>query len=97
MFTNKHGKNLLDDVLHDDDLNYATEVGAGEIPGADSDLSEMSDVPDEELLGPDVEIQQSPDETEENVEIETIQEEDKWQVSINEDMQSPEIAEENRP
>ena len=28
MFTNKHGENLLDDVLDDDDLSHAAEVDA---------------------------------------------------------------------
>lgn len=60
MFTNKHGENLLDDGLYVGDLSYSTEVGIDEIPVVDSDLSEMSDVPDEERLGPDVEMQQSP-------------------------------------
>lgn len=55
VLTNKHGKNLLDGdqgKLGDDDLSYATEVGSDEISGVDRDLSEMSDVPYEDLLNP---------------------------------------------
>ena len=35
--------------MDDDDLSYATETGPDEIPGVHSDLSKMSDVPDESL------------------------------------------------
>ena len=46
VFANKHGENLLDNDLEigdDDDLSYSTEVGADEIPGVDSNLSEEDD------------------------------------------------------
>ena len=97
MFSNKHSENLLDEDLDDDDLSYATDVGADEIPGVDSDLSEVSDVPDKELFSPVVEVQQSPNETEDNDEMETIQEEDKGEVSVDEKMKESEILEESEP
>ena len=85
VFTNKHDENLLDgelENLDDDDLSYATEVGSDEIPGVDSDLSAMSDVPDEDLLNPNVEVQQNTGGLQEDSEMETIQEEDEGQESV---------------
>lgn len=59
VFTDKHGENLLDDYLDDDDLSSATELDADEICGVDSDLSKMSDIPDKNLPSPDAEIQKA--------------------------------------
>ena len=95
VFTNKHGEILLDgdlENLDDDDLSYATEVGSDEIPGVDSDLSAMSDVPDEDLLNPNVEVQQNTGGLQEDAEMETIQEEGEGQVSADEDIQGSEIV-----
>ena len=66
VFTNKHGENLLDDALDNNGLSYATEVDTDEIPGVNSDLSEMNDVPDEEILSPDAGIEQSSQENNES-------------------------------
>merc|ERR1711884_84604 len=77
VFANKHGGNLLDEDLEiadDDDLSYATEVGADEIPGVDSDLSEEGD--DEvDPLESSSEVQQPVGKLQGNAELETIQEE----------------------
>ena len=75
MFTNKHGEYLLNDdleILDDDDLSYATEVGADAILGVDSDLSEEGD--DENPLNLNKEVQQTISELHRNAELETIQE-----------------------
>merc|ERR1711884_878441 len=77
VFANKHGENLLDEdleIVDDDDLSYATEVGADEIPGVDSDLSEEGD-DEEDPLGSSAEVQQPVAELQGNAELETIQEE----------------------
>ena len=58
VFTDKHGENLLDDGHDDDDLSYATEVDGDESTGVDSDLSEMSEVQEEEVIRPNDETQQ---------------------------------------
>ena len=61
------------EIVDDDDISYATEVGADEIPGVDSDLSEEGD--DEDPLESSTEVQQPIGELQGNAELETIQEE----------------------
>ena len=87
MFTNKHGENLLDEDLEnldDDYLSYATEVGPDEIPGVDSDLSEVSD--DDDLLNPKAEVQQTIDGLQGNAEMEIIQEDDKVEEAVDDEV-----------
>ena len=65
----------MDDASDDDELSYATEVAADEIPGVDSDLSDFSYVPDEESYNPVPVIQQAHNNHQDDnqkVEIETI-------------------------
>ena len=47
-------------------------MDTNEIQGVDSDLSEMSDVPDEEIFSPGTGIQQSSQANYDNVAMETI-------------------------
>ena len=58
----------------------------------DSDLNEMSVVPDEDLLNPNVEVQQNTGGLQEDAEMETIQEEDEVKELIDKDIQSQETT-----
>ena len=92
VFANKHGENLLDDdleILDDDDLSYATEVGTDEIPGVDSDLSEEGD--DEDPLEPNTEVQQPIGELQGNAELETIQEEATDEEAADEETENEDV------
>ena len=76
--------------MDDDDLSHATEVGPDKIPGVDSDLSEVSD--DDDLLNPNVEVQQTIDGLQGNTEMETIQEDDEVEEAVDEDIESEETT-----
>merc|ERR1711884_783079 len=103
VFANKHGENLLDEDLEtvdDDDLSYVTEVGADEIPGVDSDLSEEGD--DEDPPETNTEVQQPIGELQENSELEAIQEEASGEQATdeeieNEDAEIPRNSSSGRP
>ena len=93
VFANKHGENLLDEdleIVDDDDLSYATEVGADEIPGADSDLSEEGD-DEEDPLESSSEVQQPVGELQGNAELETIQEEATDEEATDEETENEEV------
>ena len=58
----------------------------------DSDLSEMSDAPDKDILNPNVEVQENACGLQEDAEMETIQEDDEGEESVDEDIQSQETT-----
>ena len=96
VLTNKHNENLLDDdleILDDDDISYAIEVGADEIPGVDSDLSEEGD--DKDPLNLNTEVQEPIGELHGNAELETIQEEAADEEAIDEETINEEIESED--